>query len=107
MATAIYIIADYYQDYYDKREYTILVDFTKSIQTEISVVSNLEDGYIRQLYLPDTIQGKTYNITNEEKYISIIRGEKEFTLSIPKIQGTLVKGNNTIEKRNDIICVNC
>ena len=103
----LYLVADNYQDYYNARDYTIIVDFSKSIQTEIKIVPSLEDGYIRTFTLPNKIYNRDYNITNTENYFSVERAGKEYTLTIPKVQGTLVKGENTIQKTNNIICINC
>ena len=103
----IYVMGDYYNTYYDEREYTIMEDFAKSIQTEISVVAQLEDGYVREYTLPTTLRGKSYNITNDQDFISIQVGKRYYTLQVPKIQGNLSKGTNIIEKKDDLICINC
>ncbi len=86
-------------------EETIFKDYGNYLQSEIITASQVNDGYIRKITLPNSIHGYEYTISNTNKSFKIIseRSNIEFFYDIPKISGTLKKGENIIRKKEGVI----
>ncbi len=89
-----------------QRDYIIIKDVAYKIQNEIILASQVKEGYNRTFYLPYEFDGKEYEIATYENQFTVIMNEMEFSLRIPKINGTIKKGNNTITNKGGIINLN-
>ncbi len=90
-------------------------------RAEIMLAHSVEDGYNRIFYLPQRINGLDYNIRivgqdqieDEEKYGEIIaeyvdyhRKHQSVRIIPINVRGEIYKGENKIEKRQGVICLN-
>jgi hypothetical protein len=87
----------------DEKEYILLRDVIRMAQNEILTAVKVEDGYLREFELPETLEliNYTINLTN-----GIIIGDTEnheYAVMVPSVNGTLKKGKNTITKENGIV----
>ncbi len=82
-------------------------DLGKSLQQEVMLASQLEDGYIRKINVPVTLNGLDYNISYgespKEGYIFLGFKDTEAYYFIPKILGNITRGDNYIRKNNGIL----
>ncbi|MFW6449558.1 MAG: hypothetical protein ACOCZ6_00770 [Nanoarchaeota archaeon] len=83
-------------------EEKVMNDFGHYLQNEFITASEVKDGYVREIYLPQTIEGFEYTVSNTNRSITVIstRSEIEFYYPIPEVHGTLDKGHNKIKKRD-------
>lgn len=82
-----------------------------SLQNEFLLSSELEDGYVREIQVPLTMNGLDYTITNgdsvsSEGYLEINFGNLGLTYNIPIINGTIHKGNNILKKKDGWLILN-
>ena len=110
-------------DVQKQKNYDVLEDRAEVIKSEVQMASIVEDGYIRNFYLPPDLGDLNYTITyrngsslgdinfsifevgytNDELSI----GEYVFFL-YPNVTGTFKKGEyNKISKDNGVVCINC
>ena len=87
-----------------------LDDLGKSIQQELLLTSQLEDGYSRQIYIPEKLYGNpfTMNLSNASAtimYLNFYYYETELFYAIPYIKGDITTGLNNISKQDGLIVV--
>lgn len=87
-------------------DYFKLKDLALATKSEISLAAKLEDGYQRSLYVPLTIDGLEYNISQNGNYILFQSVDAEYQIIVPNYQGNLEKGHNIIRKIDGAIEVN-
>jgi hypothetical protein len=93
------------------RTYSDIDDMGKSLQQEFLLASQLEDGYIRRINLPATLNGKSYNVTLGQSnplnsYITLGYEKSELFYLIPPVNGSIIKGNNVLRKQNGALQIN-
>lgn len=86
-------------------------DLGRSIQQELIIAANLEDGYKRNFLIPSKLQNSQISITNNitsknTGYISITFENTELYYETPKLNGSIRIGNNTIEKIDNALYIN-
>jgi hypothetical protein len=86
-------------------------DLGKSLQQEFLLASQLEDGYIRKINLPMTMNGKEYNATLGQSnplnsYLVIAYSNSELFYLIPPIVGNMTLGDNILRKYNGTLYLN-
>jgi hypothetical protein len=89
-----------------QRDFIVLKDISYKIQNEINLASQVKEGYKRTFYLPDELDGNEYTITTYENEFKVSMNNMDFSLRIPKINGTIKKGNNTITNKGGVINLN-
>lgn len=82
-----------------------------SLQNEFLLASELEDGYTRIIYVPETINGLQYTITNGnatdgDGYLEINFLDLGIGYNIPLLNGTIQKGNNVLHKTDGWLVLN-
>ena len=82
-----------------------------SLQKEFLLASELENGYSREIYVPEKLNGFSYTITNgnatsAEGYLEILFADRGVTYNIPLINGTIQKGANTLQKKDGWLVLN-
>lgn len=87
-----------------------LDDLGKSLQQEILLSSQLEDGYSRDFYVPEKLYGISFTMnvsvaSGTIMYLNFYHDGTELFYAIPYIQGTIMKGTNTITKQNNLIVI--
>lgn len=102
------ILAQDFQDFAITKEENVMKDFGRYLQNELILAADLNDGYNREIYLPQNIGGIDYSISNTQKSFTIISypSKLHFTYHIPKIQGSLQKGTNLIHKEGGVVYIN-
>jgi uncharacterized protein (UPF0333 family) len=88
------------------RTYDDIQDFGNSLQTELLLAAELEDGYMRELEIPVTINGNPYTITIYDSikytYMIIKYKEQETFYAIPPLNGTFKTGKTYLYKNGTL-----
>ena len=89
----------------EQKTFQEINDLGLSLQHEFLLASELEDGYTRDLFVPETINGLSYsvvvgNMTDSDGYLEILFGNLGITYNIPLINGTIHKGKNVLEHKD-------
>ena len=87
----------------DEKEYVLLRDAVKMVQSEILTAVKVEDGYVREFEIPETLDLINYTITLGNGIILGNTNSHEYAVTVPNISGTLKKGKNMITKENGIV----
>jgi len=96
---------DSYQTAKASQERELVRDLAEMVQQEIILASNMEEGYARTFYIPESLEEVSYTIENSPNAI-IVRSENvDYDLPIPEVRGVLSKGANTIRSLNGLICL--
>ena len=79
------------------------------VKTEIEIAYGVEDGYKRQFFLPDYVNGYDYNATIKEgsELLITYRYKNYISFFSANITGNITKGYNEISKINNTIYMNC
>lgn len=73
---------------------------------EIDIATSIGHGYSKNITLPDTIVGETYNIIIIDNLVIINSSNSYITKSVtPNITGTIDPGFNSIENRDGLLYV--
>ncbi|MBU0666723.1 MAG: hypothetical protein ABIC91_00100 [Nanoarchaeota archaeon] len=76
-----------------------------SIQRELILATEVYDGYSRTIFVPEQINSLDYSLSNTDRLLIIRFEETDITFPIPKINGVVVKGNNTIRKTAGVVYI--
>jgi len=90
------------------RSYYDMADLGISLQQEILLAIELEDGYTRKINLPATLNGIRYNATigqasNKYGYLILSFEGREVYYTIPYVNGTIHLGDNLLVKTNNTL----
>ncbi len=102
----ISFVRDNFSEVQSDTDYFKMKDIAISVKSEINLAAALEDGYQRSFFIPLTIDGLEYNITNENSTLLFSSYGAEYSVSVPAFSGTLQKGNNVIRKFSGSVEVN-
>jgi len=89
-----------------QEEYTALKDVSFSVQSELVIATNVEDGYRRVFATPETLDGINYTLEVVEEYLIARSANHEYTVKVPAFQGSVAKGNNTVRKEEGEVYLN-
>ena len=86
-------------------------DLGRSLQQELIISADLEEGYQRKFFIPDNINNKNISVNNgitskNTGYITISYENRELYYEVPPLTGTIQIGTNTIKKSNDTLYIN-
>lgn len=81
-------------------------DFTYSLQSEMIIASEMNNGYVRSFYLPLKVDNIEYNVTIVGSSLIITYNNINRYSKIPPVVGVLIDGHNTIYKKNDTLYLN-
>ena len=86
----------------------IAEDIAALAYNEIEIAKSVNDGYIRNFVMPQTVNGVNYSISiidNRELIVNYL--DYEHVKFLPSnVTGNIIKGNNKISKNNGIIFLN-
>ncbi|HII71553.1 TPA: hypothetical protein HA265_02250 [Candidatus Woesearchaeota archaeon] len=99
-------VRDNFDDVESDTSYYKLKDLAMSVKSEITMASTLDDGYQRSFFVPLTIDGLEYNITQVQDFMTFSSGGSDYQVRVPPFTGMVVKGNNEIKKTNGTIELN-
>jgi len=82
--------------------------FGESIQNEVLLASEMENGYHRVINVPSKINGQIYTLTFNKSisgagYFTLNTNNQELFFQIPEVVGNLTYGYNTIIKEDNTI----
>jgi hypothetical protein len=90
----------------DQKDVTVGQDIAQKVQREILLAARVSDGYRREFFLPDRVEGFTYSITISGRELSVQTPKTEVVKPIPIVVGNIAKGTNIIQKTDGIIYIN-
>ena len=94
------------KEFSDNKKIETILDFGDSLKKEIGIASVVKNGYEREIYLPEKIDNSiNYTIITKNSTLIIKTENYEFAAIIPKTQGSLAKGKNTIKKINNSVAI--
>jgi len=107
ISIAVIAVAGYQLENYNKRIETYRIkDLGESLKKEIETAAIVQDGYIRLLDVPETIEYNiNYTLTSSATSIYIQGEHYSYSAIIPPIIGSIQKGTNTIKKINGEIII--
>jgi hypothetical protein len=99
------------QDNAKTKTYYEMDDMARSIQEEMLLASQLEDGYTRKINLPMTLNGLHYDVFLNQSnpsnaYIMFYYEDIELFYVIPPTNGSMHLGDNTLRKINGTLRLN-
>ncbi len=94
--------------------YAEMDDLGKALQQEFLLAAQLEDGYTRKINLPITANGQDYevvlwlsnNTDIKYGYLLLTFESVEILYLVPPVNGTIIKGDNTLTKNNGTLRIN-
>ena len=79
----------------------------REIQDVLYDVRMKNPGFERTMQTPPKIKGEPYSMTTKNKRLTIDILNASYTFQIPDTTGTITKGNNTIRRQEENLCINC
>ena len=108
--TFLIVVLKISQENTDVQKYNDMDDLGKSLQHEFILASQMEDGYIRRLNIPTTINDENYTISlaTTAKTTSLILTSGIYTAEylIPSVNGTIIAGTTYLYKINGTLYMN-
>lgn len=77
-----------------------------TVRNEIDIAHAVESGYLRTFTLPDYIGNDNYTVIVGNSFVTVSMNERELSMSVQPISGTIRKGLNVISKANDSVILN-
>ena len=95
-------------DKINQRQNTAVQEVALTIQDEINLAFKSSDGYSRNFKIPDKINSQEYSVNITDNVVYVKTNDNKYALALPvkKINGTIQKGENLIQKQNDTIYLN-
>lgn len=84
----------------------LLKDTTAMVRNEVQIAHAMDSGYIRVFELPETLEGENYTISIQNGFISAALGEHIVEVAVQPVNGTLIKGANTLRKVESNVLLN-
>jgi len=93
-------------DYSEDRNIRRLTDLGYSLQNELILANQVEDGYERIVVLPDKVESAQYSISKVNNDLVITYRSAELLFPVPQnITGAFQKGTNTIHKISGVVSI--
>lgn len=108
LITALVVINSLTTDKIDEKSFKELEDLGLSIQKDLILITELEDGFRIEMNIPVKVNGRTYTIFNNNTsenvgYFTLTYQTTELFYAIPALNGTLKPGKNIITKNEGVI----
>ncbi len=81
-------------------------DLVMSISREVMLATYVQDGYKRTFVLPDRIKNMEYTLILQGNEVVIQVVDDTYGRMLPNVTGTLIIGENVIEKRDGQVYLN-
>lgn len=94
------------RNYNLEREKLLGQDILKKVKIEIELADIVNEGYHRTFIVPETLEGIPYNITIQDKELTVKTQNFDFIEIIPEVNGNIQKNQNTIKKEGNVIYLN-
>lgn len=86
----------------EERRIRALNDIGYMIQDEVILATQVEDGYRRVFTIPQKASYFKYTITNTPTGVILSSGRTIITYPVPVVDGSFVKGDNTLTKNGKV-----
>lgn len=91
-----------------EKTYAEIQDIGRTVQQELLIASEVQDGYRREIYIPESVNGifinLTYgNTTKNTGYLSFKFENQEVYYEVPQLSGNIGLGVDIISKNNKTI----
>jgi hypothetical protein len=94
------VIFNEQQNKFRERDISETRELAIKIEEEIIIAATVENGFARNFSLPSTLpSGKGYGIVENSSYVRIVAETSEWEVRVPKYNGSIQKGQNTICKK--------
>ncbi|MCK5283736.1 MAG: hypothetical protein KAK00_10125 [Nanoarchaeota archaeon] len=94
------------KEFSDNQKVKTIIDFGNSLKRELNLASVVKEGYQRTIILPNKVDNSiNYTIQNTNSTLIIGAEGYEYSAIIPKVQGELKKGTNSIKKINGSVII--
>ena len=95
------------KNFRDKKEFDLIQDLGLRLQKEVSIAAYVEDGYKRNLVIPQKLENSfNYTVINTNNTIIINASKTSFSAAIPFVEGNFTKGSNKITSTDNKIYLN-
>ncbi len=101
------LFSELYQDNLKDKKKILAEDYGYYLQTELILASEAKSGYKRVIDIPYDLEGFDFDLYLISSVLIINFSDAAIPFNVPKVNGQLVKGKNTIENTNNSICLNC
>ena len=88
------------------KEQVTVKDIAYSIQKELYFAASAGHGFQRTIFIPEQVSGFSFIIQNTDKELIIQSQNYDFGFIIPKTEGVLLHGKNTIANNQERVCIN-
>lgn len=88
------------------KEVFLLKDTTATVRNEVQIAYAMDSGYVRVFEVPETLEGENYTISMQNGFVSAALGDQMIELAVQPVNGTLIKGTNTIRKAGGNVLLN-
>ena len=89
-----------------EKEIVIGEDLVNKVQQEVQLAHQVNPGYYRIFNLPERLGGKDYTISISNNVVTVRIDENDYWRYLQPVQGTIQKGANIIERRDDGVYIN-
>ena len=89
-------------------QYSELLDMAYSVQEEIALAHSVNDGYVREFFLPKYVARVDYEIEIVDAflYVRSIDGKHSFSVPVLNVTGNIQKGENIVKRMNGVVYLN-
>lgn len=102
MLMLIIIGAGYSKDAVENSRQQALLDLGYTIQDELILATNVQEGYEHDIDLPSTLGKFHYEIDTFETRLQLSSGPQVYSFRIPNTTGSFAHGLNTIRYDGDL-----
>jgi len=78
------------------------------VKEEVDFATESSEGYARNFSLPQTIYGENYIVNVNESVVSVKTsdGDHQISFALSNVSGVIMKGQNSIAKKNGEVILN-
>jgi hypothetical protein len=107
LASTLIVVAFYLERSQTQAIDAGLTDVVSQVQQELLLAATVEDGYTRIFFIPETVEGQGYALTNDHTTVTATSPNGPIAIKlIPSVNGTLQRGENTLRRHSGMLCVN-
>ncbi|MGM5485251.1 MAG: hypothetical protein ACQEP1_05265 [Nanobdellota archaeon] len=104
-STLILYFSEKAGSYTEQERYDKLEETAARVKLELETALLVKDGYRREFILPEEINNRGYKISKKGEELILEQGDSEVVKIIPRVEGSINEGMNTVTKNNDTIRV--
>ena len=86
----------------EEQRVSALNDVGYTVQDELMLAESVDDGYVRNFTIPSTADRFTFTISNDATSVTLVSGIASVTYPLPRINGTLAIGRNSVAKNGGL-----